>query len=279
MAEESAARRAPAKKAAEKATTKKVAAKKGTTKKVAAKKTAKKSTTKTTRKSPAKKTAKKTGSRTGNKTGSRTGKQATARKSVARKSPELSATQRVAETVRETAAQAAATGRSVVVKAAAATQKPVEAGRAAMAKAGGRVADAGRAVLTPSTQFLFTAQARAKEIVADPVALRALADQAMRSRSGRSGPLGEVTDEFKTLGRLVAAYSRGDYRDIPLDSLLMVIAGLVYVVSPLDLVPEAIPIAGYADDAVAVGVVIRQVHHELTAFREWEATQPASERS
>lgn len=275
MAEESAARRAPAKKAAEKATTKKVAAKKGTTKKVAAKKTAKKSTTKTTRKSPAKKTAKKTGNKTGNKTG----KQATARKSVARKSPELSATQRVAETVRETAAQAAATGRSVVVKAAAATQKPVEAGRAAMAKAGGRVADAGRAVLTPSTQFLFTAQARAKEMVADPVALRALADQAMRSRSGRSGPLGEVTDEFKTLGRLVAAYSRGDYRDIPLDSLLMVIAGLVYVVSPLDLVPEAIPIAGYADDAVAVGVVIRQVHHELTAFREWEATQPASERS
>ena len=52
----------------------------------------------------------------------------------------------------------------------------------------------------------------------------------------------------------------------------MVIAGLVYVVSPIDLVPDAIPVAGYADDVVAVGFVIRQVHHELAAFREWEST-------
>ena len=101
-----------------------------------------------------------------------------------------------------------------------------------------------------------------------------MADRAIHSGSGRSGPLGEVVDEFRTLGRLVAAYSRGDYRDIPLDSLVTVIAGLVYVVTPLDLIPDRVPVAGIADDAVAVGFVIRQVHHELAAFREWEATQP-----
>jgi uncharacterized membrane protein YkvA (DUF1232 family) len=133
------------------------------------------------------------------------------------------------------------------------------------------VADLGRAVLAPTSSFFAQAQTRAKDMVADPAALRGLADQALHSESGRSGPLGEVVDDFKTLGRLVAAYSRGDYRDIPLDSLVMVIAGLVYVVSPIDLIPDTIPVAGYADDAVAVGFVIRQVHHELAAFREWEA--------
>jgi uncharacterized membrane protein YkvA (DUF1232 family) len=147
----------------------------------------------------------------------------------------------------------------------------VELGRALVEKAGARVADLGRTVIAPSSTFFARAPVRAKEIVADPEALKALADKALHSASGRSGPVGEVADEFLTLGRLVAAYARGDYRDIPFDSLIVVIAGLVYVVSPIDLIPEFVPVAGYADDAVAIGFVIRQVHHELAAFREWEA--------
>ena len=157
-----------------------------------------------------------------------------------------------------------------------ATQGPVEAGRTLIGKAGARVSGVGRSVIMPSTQFFAQAPVRAQAIVADPEALRGLAEKALHSKSGRSGPVGEVVDDFKTLGRLLAAYSRGDYRDIPLDSLIMVIAGLVYVVSPIDLIPDAVPVAGYADDVVAVGFVIRQVHHELTAFREWEGKQPSS---
>jgi uncharacterized membrane protein YkvA (DUF1232 family) len=157
-----------------------------------------------------------------------------------------------------------------VARAARVTRRPVEAGKAMVGGASERVADLTRAVLAPTSTFVARAQARAQDLVADPVALRGLADQALHSASGRSGPLGEVVEEFTTLGRLVAAYARGDYRDIPLDSLAMVVAGLVYVVSPIDLIPDTIPIAGYADDAVAVGFIIRQVHHELAAFREWE---------
>jgi uncharacterized membrane protein YkvA (DUF1232 family) len=166
-------------------------------------------------------------------------------------------------------------GRAVAARAAAATRMPVATSKELMGSAGSRVAGLSQAVVAPSAQFLATAQGRAKGLVPDPAGLRALADRAIHSDSGRSGPLGEVVDEFKTLGRLVAAYSRGDYRDIPFDSLVTVIAGLVYIVTPLDLIPDRVPVAGIADDAVAVGFVIRQVHHELAAFREWEATQPA----
>jgi uncharacterized membrane protein YkvA (DUF1232 family) len=154
--------------------------------------------------------------------------------------------------------------------------RPVEAGKALVERAGDRMADLRRSVLTPSTQFFARAPVRAQALVADPEALRGFADKVLQSESGRSGPVSEVLDDFKTLGRLVAAYSRGDYRDIPLDSLVMVIAGLVYVVSPIDLIPDALPVAGYADDAVAVGFVIRQVHHELTAFRAWDAKAPSN---
>jgi uncharacterized membrane protein YkvA (DUF1232 family) len=246
-------KRATAKKAtAKKATAKKATAKKATAKKATAKKSASKKTT--AKKSPARKPAAKRSATT-----------KAAKKTVAKRTVTSSPSSR-----------AAATGRAVVARAAAATQGPVDAGRALVERAGERVADAGRAVLTPSTRFFARAPIRAQAMVADSEALHGLADKVLQSESGRSGPVGEVVDDFKTLGRLVAAYARGDYRDIPLDSLVVVIAGLVYVVSPIDLIPDAVPVAGYADDAVAVGFVIRQVHHELAAFREWEATSPSN---
>jgi uncharacterized membrane protein YkvA (DUF1232 family) len=258
-AKESTVKKSASKPSAKKTSSKKTAAKKSVAKKSVAKKSVAKKTS-----------AKKTTSATSS------AKRSTARKVAPKKTSAKSATKRSAgtslvRTMRDTTASTAETGRAVVAKAAGATRKPVEAGRALVGRAGERVAGLGRAALAPTSQFFASAQKRAAGIVADPVALKDLADQALHSESGRSGPLGEVVDDFRTLGRLVAAYGRGDYRDIPLDSLVMVTAGLLYVVSPIDLIPDAIPVAGFADDAVAVGFVIRQVHHELTAFREWEA--------
>ncbi len=242
------------------------AADQAATRKTAATSTAKKATA---RKSASKKTAKKAAAKKAPT------KKTTARKTAAKKAPAKKTTARKTA-AKKTTAKKAATGQAVVARAAAATQKPVAAGRALVEKAGERVADLSRDVLTPSSRFFARAPVRAQAIVADPAALRGLAEKVLQSESGRSGPVGEVVDDFKTLGRLVAAYSRGDYRDIPLDSLIMVIAGLVYVVSPIDLIPDAVPVAGYADDAVAVGFVIRQVHHELAAFREWEEGKVSS---
>jgi uncharacterized membrane protein YkvA (DUF1232 family) len=80
-------------------------------------------------------------------------------------------------------------------------------------------------------------------------------------------------DDFRTLVRLVVAYARGNYREIPTDSLALVVGGLLYVVSPLDLIPDAVPVVGFMDDAVVVGWVIKAVREELDAFRAWELGQ------
>ena len=263
--------------------------------------TAKTSTTKTTAKTTAKKTTAKRTSATrtpSKKTSKRAASTSTAKKSTAKRAPAKKSTTKTAtarrpsakksakKTAKKTARRASRTPSSslavkglestraaagaAVVRAAAVTQTPVEAGKALVERAGERVADMSRAVAAPSSTFFARVPVRARALAADRESLRGLADKVLHSASGRSGPVSEVTDEFKTLGRLVAAYARGDYRDIPLDSLIMVVAGLVYVASPIDLVPDSLPVAGYADDAVAVGFVIRQVHHELAAFRAWE---------
>ena len=176
-------------------------------------------------------------------------------------------------TAKKTTGSKSAAKKTVAKKAAAkkSAAKKSAAKKSAAKKSAAKKSSVGKTAATRSPAKAAAVTQKPQAIVADPAALRGLADKVLHSESGRSGPVGEVVDELKTLGRLVAAYARGDYRDIPLDSLLMVIAGLVYVASPIDLIPDAIPVAGHLDDVVAVGLVIRQVHHELAAFREWEA--------
>jgi uncharacterized membrane protein YkvA (DUF1232 family) len=48
-------------------------------------------------------------------------------------------------------------------------------------------------------------------------------------------------------------------RDMPRGLRVRLWLLLAYLVSPLDLVPDFIPVVGYVDDAIIVGVVLRTV--------------------
>ncbi|HZP90990.1 MAG TPA: DUF1232 domain-containing protein [Actinomycetota bacterium] len=54
---------------------------------------------------------------------------------------------------------------------------------------------------------------------------------------------------------------RGLIRDrrVPRSSKLWLLLGLVWILSPVDLIPEFIPIAGPLDDAIVAGLVLRHV--------------------
>jgi uncharacterized membrane protein YkvA (DUF1232 family) len=70
--------------------------------------------------------------------------------------------------------------------------------------------------------------------------------------------------------RLTRAYLRGDYRDVRLRSILSVVAGLLYFLSPIDLIPDLFLLIGFTDDVVVLALVFRVVRQELAAFRAWE---------
>jgi uncharacterized membrane protein YkvA (DUF1232 family) len=127
-----------------------------------------------------------------------------------------------------------------------------------------------RAASALGSKYFKRAQTRARNILNDPEKLQQIADESNQSAATRSGPFTDVMDDFRALVRLVVAYSRGHYREIRPDALVLVVTGLIYVVSPVDLIPDAIPVAGFMDDAVVIGFVIKSVRGELDAFRAWE---------
>ncbi len=74
-----------------------------------------------------------------------------------------------------------------------------------------------------------------------------------------------------TLVRMLKAYSRGDYKDIPWKSILLITAGLIYFVNPLDIVPDFIPVAGLLDDAAIILFIFGNINKEIEEFNKWES--------
>lgn len=85
-----------------------------------------------------------------------------------------------------------------------------------------------------------------------------------------SGAMARVGDDLKTLLRLLRAYATGQYRDVPIQSMLLIVAAVIYVVSPLDLIPEFVPGIGGLDDLTVLTFALKVVRTELDEFVAWE---------
>ena len=77
-----------------------------------------------------------------------------------------------------------------------------------------------------------------------------------------------------TLVRLVRSYARGEYRQVKNSTIISGLAVLLYVLSPIDLVPDFIPVLGWLDDLSLVSWFVGKFSEELGRFRSWEASQP-----
>lgn len=99
-----------------------------------------------------------------------------------------------------------------------------------------------------------------------------LVDEA-REKAKKKGPLEELWDEIQLLFGIVSDWATGKYTEIPTGSIIAIIIGLLYFVSPIDLIPDFLP-GGLIDDAMVLGLVIAQVKSDLNKYKEWcEETQ------
>ena len=111
----------------------------------------------------------------------------------------------------------------------------------------------------------------AQAFVNDPLRLRDLFQDAAKGASSLpKDSFGDSCPYFQTMLRLIRAYYRGEYHEITESTLVIVIAAIIYVVSPLDVIPDAIPAIGYLDDAAVVALAVERTRQELDDFMLWE---------
>ncbi len=70
---------------------------------------------------------------------------------------------------------------------------------------------------------------------------------------------------------MVRATFSGEYVGVSKGRLLLMLGAAGYLISPLDLIPEAVvPIIGLADDALVLSWLATRLVEETEAFLEWE---------
>lgn len=108
---------------------------------------------------------------------------------------------------------------------------------------------------------------KAKEYSKDKKKTKKLLDEAIE-KAKKKGPLEEIWDNIQLLFGIVKDWISGNYKDVPIGSIIAIIIGLLYFVSPIDIIPDFIP-GGLVDDALVLGLIIKQVKSDLDKYKEW----------
>ena len=77
-------------------------------------------------------------------------------------------------------------------------------------------------------------------------------------------------ESVQRLVRLVRAYAGGTYRGVDKGNMALVVAAILYFLSPIDIIPDYIPVVGLLDDITLVTWVISTLSEELDRFEAYE---------
>jgi uncharacterized membrane protein YkvA (DUF1232 family) len=82
--------------------------------------------------------------------------------------------------------------------------------------------------------------------------------------------LSEFQSSVQLLLRMVKAYASGEYKQLPWKSLVSIVAVLIYFVSPIDLIPDFLPVIGITDDVALVVWLVKTLSDDIRKFADWE---------
>lgn len=71
------------------------------------------------------------------------------------------------------------------------------------------------------------------------------------------------------MASLIRNYVKKEYTDIPIGSIISIISALIYFVSPIDIIPDSIPVLGYFDDAAVVAACWKLVESDVEEYVKW----------
>ena len=88
--------------------------------------------------------------------------------------------------------------------------------------------------------------------------------------------LERYTKDLLLLMSLVKDYYQGNYRDIPYKTISAAVVGLLYVLNPIDIIPDFIPFIGQIDDALVLKFCLKLMEKDLRKYKTWKDQQTAS---
>ena len=83
-------------------------------------------------------------------------------------------------------------------------------------------------------------------------------------------------ETLQSLFRLIKMSASGEYTGVPGTTVAAAVAVLIYFLSPIDLIPDFIPVIGLLDDMALLAWFSTSIKHELDKFHNWESAKAAT---
>ena len=73
---------------------------------------------------------------------------------------------------------------------------------------------------------------------------------------------------------MVKDYTTGSYSEnIPLKTILGAVFTLGYIISPIDLIPDVIPVIGFTDDLAVLTTFLWMARSDVNEYRKWKTEE------
>ena len=88
----------------------------------------------------------------------------------------------------------------------------------------------------------------------------------------RSAPvIGSLVEDLITMTQLVSDCLKGIYEHLPRGTVIGILFALFYAFSPIDLILDIIPFAGYLDGAAVISLILELgLARDLMQYRDWK---------
>ena len=109
----------------------------------------------------------------------------------------------------------------------------------------------------------------AKAYLDDDAKMEALF-QDFEKKLGQIPKIGSKAADLAVLCSMIRAYAKKQYTDVSIATILLSIAALIYVVNPMDIVPDFMIGIGQLDDAAAIVLVLQMIQMDLNKYKKWQ---------
>lgn len=121
--------------------------------------------------------------------------------------------------------------------------------------------------------FYQKAKQKASSIVGDKERMNELvasSREKLHNINFEDSKISRLAVNLRIIIRIIKAYANGTYRELPWKSLLALVAGVVYFLMPVDLLPDFIPFTGFLDDFTVIMLLSGAFQQDIENFLLWE---------